>query len=340
MTSITAAWRRLALSVSIRQIPLQPDRSCTQRARTRLRGWLAVSLVSCPNGAFDHPLGTHVDHRAHGRSGMGGRLPKVVERLLNVSATSESQASDYEDNEATAERAIATIRIIAGALDGVANAGAYQSLKPSTTQRVFLLAYGWFAFIVRTGELIALGHENGLRHECAGSARTVQQYTLALQWLTEGGDLAYDAVEADEQRHAYDLMKELRDTGWPVPDGFTMQVSTKPAKSGALEEQISNYKAMCVLYKGGDQLYVPFRLESSYAHPSFVGAQAYIDFEKLELSLTAIADTYAYLIETARCLIQAGLAFATLLTDSVISSEVANAQETLGQEFRLWERLS
>jgi hypothetical protein len=206
-----------------------------------------------------------------------------VERLPDVSATSESQASDYEDNQATADRAIAAIRIIAAALDGVAKAGAHQPLTPSTTQRVFLLAYGWFAFIVRTGELIALGHANELRHECAGSARTVQQYTLALQWLTEGGDLAFDAVEADAERHAYDLVKELNDTGWPIPAQFTMQVPTRPAKSGALEEQISNYKAMCVLYKGGDQLYVPFRLQSSYAHPSYVGAQAYLDFEKREL---------------------------------------------------------
>jgi hypothetical protein len=264
------------------------------------------------------------------------RLVRVVERLLDVSAPSESQTNDYEDNQATADRAIAVIHIIAAALDGLAKAGPSQSLTPTTTQRVFLLAYGWFASIVRTGELIVLGHESGLRHECSASARTVQQYTLALQWLTEGGD---PAVEADAERRAYDLVKELNDTGWPIPAGFTMQVTNRPAKSGAREEQISNYKAMCVLYRGGDQLYVPYRLQSGYAHPSYVGAQAYLIPEKGELSPTAVTDTYAHLIETARCLIQAGLAFATLLVDNLLAKEVANAQRALGMEFVLWERL-
>src|ERR1022692_283863 len=267
------------------------------------------------------------------------RLVRVVERLLDVSTPSESQTNDYEDNQATADRAIAVIRIIAAALDGLAKAGPSQSLTPTTTQRVFLLAYGWFAFIVRTGELIVLGQENGLRHECSASARTVQQYTLALQWLTEGGDPAFDAVEADAERRAYDLVKELNDTGWPIPAGFTMQVPNRRAKSGALEEQISNYKTMCVLYRGGDKLYVPYRLQSGYAHPSYVGVQAYLIPEKGELSPTAVTDTYAHLIETARCLIQAGLAFATLLVDNLLAKEVANAQRALGMEFVLWERL-
>lgn len=256
-----------------------------------------------------------------------------------MNATSDSQTNDFEDNQATADRAIAAIRIIVAALDGIAEAGPSQPLTPSTTERVFLLAYGWFASIVRTGELVALGHENGLRHECAGSARTVQQHTLALQWLTEGGDPAFDAVEADAERRAYDLVKELNDTGWPIPTGFTMQVATRPAQSGALEEQFSNYKAMCRLYKGGDQLYVPFKLQSGYAHPSFVGAQAYLIPEEAKLSPIAVTDTYAHLIETARCLIQAGLAFARLLADKVLSDEVVNAQRALGLEFSLWERL-
>ena len=90
----------------------------------------------------------------------------VVEGLPDVSVTSESQINGFEDDAATAQRAVAAIRIIAAALDGVAKAGPSQPLTPTTTQRVFLLAYGWFASIVRTGELIALAHENGLRHEC------------------------------------------------------------------------------------------------------------------------------------------------------------------------------
>ncbi len=58
--------------------------------------------------------------------------------------------------------------------------------------------------------------------------------TLALQWVIEGGDPTVDAVEADGHRRAFDLVKELTDTEWPLPEGFTMQPSAGPAKSGAL----------------------------------------------------------------------------------------------------------
>lgn len=240
---------------------------------------------------------------------------------------------------ATAERAIAAIRIIAATLDDIAKAGPSQPLTPNTTQRVFLISYGWFASIARSSELIALAYENGLRHECAASSRLVLQHTLALQWLIEGGDPAVDALEAHGERRAFDLVKELNDTGWPIPPGFTMQVATRPPKSGALEHQLDNFKDMCALYKGGNQLYVPFRLQSGYAHPSYVGATAYLIPEKGELSPTAVTDTYAYLIEAARCAIQAGHAFATLLGDNLLANEVASAETALGQQFGLWERL-
>ncbi|HUC23187.1 MAG TPA: hypothetical protein VMA73_10820 [Streptosporangiaceae bacterium] len=262
-----------------------------------------------------------------------------MEGSPDVSVTSESQTNDFEDDPATAQRAVAAIGIIATALDGIANAGPSQPLTPTTTQRVFLLAYGWFASIVRTSELIALAHQNGLRHESAASSRVVLQHTLALQWLTEGGKPAADAVEADGKRRAHDLEKELTETGWPIPAGLTMQHSTKPAKVGTLEHQIDNFKAMCALYIGGDQLYVPYRLQSGYAHPSYVGAMAYLVPERAEMSSAAVTDTYAYLLDTTRCLIQAGRAFAKLLVDNHLTNEVAKAEKTLGIEFSLWQRL-
>jgi hypothetical protein len=91
-----------------------------------------------------------------------------------------------------------------------------------------------------------------------------------------------------------------------------MQPVARPAKSGALEHQFDNFKAMCALYEGGDQLYVPYRVQSGNAHRSYVGAMAYIVPETGELSVTAVTDTSAYLVDTTRCVIQAGHAFAPL----------------------------
>jgi hypothetical protein len=261
-----------------------------------------------------------------------------VERLPAVSSESESHINGFEDDRATAERAIAAIRIIIGALDAIGEAESL-TVTPNATPRMFPLAYGWFAAIVRTGQLIALAHENGLRHECAASARVILQHTLALQWLIEGGDPAVDAVETDGQRRAFDLVKELDDTGWPIPAALTMRPSTRPAKSGAFEHQFDNFKAICALYDGGDQLYVPYRLQSGNAHPSYTGAMAYLVPETGKLSTTAVTDTYAYLIDTTRCVIQAGHAFATLLADTFLATEITRAETTLGIEFALWQRL-
>lgn len=168
----------------------------------------------------------------------------------------------------------------------------------------------------------------------------VLQHTLALQWVIEGGDPAVNAVEADGHRRAFNLVKELTDTKWPLPEGFTMQPSAGPAKSGALEHQFGNFKAMCALYDGGPQLYVPYKVQSANAHPSYVGAMAYIVPETGEPSATAVTDTYAYLIDTARCVIQAGHAFAPLLTDTALTDAVRQAEAALGTEFALWRRLA
>jgi len=255
-----------------------------------------------------------------------------------VNTAIASSQDDFLDDKATMERAIAAIRIISDALDAL---GQIESLTrdPEVSGRVFPLAYGWFAAVVRNGQLVSLAHENGLCHESAASARLVLQHTLALQWLIEGGDPAVDAVEADGHRRAFDLVKELADTGWPLPEGFTMQPGERPAKSGALEHQFDNFKAMCALYVGGDQQYVPYRVQSANAHPSYVGAMAYVVPETGELSTTAVSDSYVYLIDTARCVMLAGHAFASLLTDTSLGDAVTRAEAALGIEFALWRRL-
>lgn len=262
----------------------------------------------------------------------------VVAESLFVTDASTSNSDDFQDNQATAKRAAVAIGIITATLDALDEAGSL-TRQPSVPARVFPLAYGWFAAIVRNAQLIALAHKNGLRHECAANARLVLQHTLALQWLIEGGDPAVDAIEADGQRRAFDLVKELTDTGWPVPAALTMRPSNRPAQGGALEHQFGNFKAICSLYSGGAQLYVPYRLQSGNAHPSYAGAMAYIVPESGKFSTTAVTDSYAYLIDTTRCVIQAGHAFGPLVIDTSIESAVTRAETTLGTEFALWQRL-
>lgn len=112
-----------------------------------------------------------------------------------------------------------------------------------------------------------------------------------------------------------------------------------PRKSGALEQQIDNFKDMCALYDGGDKQYVLYRLQSGYAHPSYIGAMRYIAPETGQPYATAVSDSYVYLIETARCVILASHAFASLLADPSLSEATNQAETTLGMKFGLWRRL-
>ena len=84
---------------------------------------------------------------------------------------------------------------------------------------------------------------------------------------------------------------------------------------------------------------MPYRVQSSAAHPSYVGAMAYTVPEADRLSTTAVSDSYVYLIETARFVILAGHAFATLLVDTFLADAVSQAEAALGIEFALWQRL-
>lgn len=225
---------------------------------------------------------------------------------------SPSPADEFADDAETARRASEAIQIMVAALDAIGRMSGPVT-APDVSARVFPIAYGWFAAIVRNSQLIALAHQHGLRHECAANARLILQHTLALQWLVEAGEPAAGAVEDAEHRQMRALIKEVVDTRWPVPAGLAMPAGTPPPKKGRLANDFENFKDMCKLYDGGPQLYVPYKLTSSNAHPSYTGAMAYLVPETGQLSTTAVTDTYAHLVDSTRCLIQAGHAFAPCL---------------------------
>lgn len=247
------------------------------------------------------------------------------------------QSDAFADDEATAARAAKAIHILTDALDALYAAGSV-TRAPDASPRVVPIAYGWLAATLRHAQLVALGHEHGLRHETSSTARVVLQHAMAVQWLIEGGDAAVDALEADGHRRAFDLIKELKDTNWAIPPELTMNPTVRPPKKGALEEQIDNFKAMCQVYDNGQQSYVPFRVQSANTHPSYVGAMAYLVPETGELSAEAVTDSNAYLLDSARCAIQAVKAFAPLFADTTLTTAAQQAEEAFGIPIALWVR--
>lgn len=255
-----------------------------------------------------------------------------------MTVESPSPADEFADDAQTAGRASEAIKVMVTALDALGSMDG-PVMAPGVSPRVFPIAYGWFAAVVRNSQLIALAHQHGLRHECAANARLILQHTLALQWLVEGGEPAAETVEDAQHRQMHALVKEVVDTKWPVPAGLEAPPGSPPPKKGRLANDFDNFKDMCKLYDGGPQLYVPYKLTSSNAHPSYTGAMAYLVPETGELSTTAVTDTYAHLVDSTRCLIQAGHIFAPLIIGTAMADAVVEAETALGMQFGLWQRL-
>jgi transcriptional regulator with XRE-family HTH domain len=242
----------------------------------------------------------------------------------------------FEDDAATARRAEKVLEQLNAALDRLVSEGSIEA-KPSTSERVFHLAYGWWAFMVRSGNAVLALRRYGLEHEASPIVRTVLQHGLVLQWLVDTGDSAVDSIEQDADANVRLLLKTMAASDWPPVAGLTMTPPPMPQVRNSSVEKLRNFAALCRDYNAY-QLYVPFRLLSAYVHPTSVGAMAYLDEQTGNLSPVALSTSNALVIQTAMCLIQASKAFGQLLAKNSLRDAVMRAESTLGIEVAMWSR--
>jgi hypothetical protein len=237
-------------------------------------------------------------------------------------------------DEATARRAEKVVEQLTGALEGLAAVGSIQ-VKPGSS-RVFIVAYGWWAYLTRSGQAVLTLRRAGLEHEASPIIRSILQHGLALQWLIDTGDGAVDAIDEYGNHNIRLLLDTMTKAKWsPVP-GLNMTPLPKPASPNPLVTKLKNFEELCIAYNARE-LYVPFRLMSAYVHPTSVGARAYFDELSGTISASAIRTTVdTLIIQTAMCMIQAGRAISQLLVDDPLSSTLSQADSTLGLQVVLW----
>jgi len=236
-------------------------------------------------------------------------------------------------DEATAGRAESAIEVMASALENLRSAGSVQVVHGR--DRVFLLAYGWWAFIVRSSEAVVVLRRADLGHEASPVVRGILQHGIILQWVVDTGDSAVDAVAEYGDDNIRKLLNTMTEAKWPLIEGLTMAAAPAPAVPNPLVHKIEDFSQLCVAYDAR-QLYVPFRLLSAYVHPTMVGARAYIDETAVELSPIALTDDSPLVIQAAMCLIQAAKVFNKLLVGNPLGSAIAEAEDRLGTEVALW----
>jgi len=232
------------------------------------------------------------------------------------------------DNEETAERAIDVVAILTEGFDALADAGSVSIDHDKGP--VFLTTYGWWAGITRSAQAVVTLHKAGLPHESAPIVRTVLQHALVLQWFVDTGDNAVAAVDEYADNNTRKLLQTLADANWAAPGGgFTMTAPPKPAAPNPLVSKLKNFEELCIAYQKRD-VYVLFRVLSSYAHPTAIGARVYLDEQSGKLAREATSDTHSMVIQTALCLIQASHIVSHLIQGDPLRNAINRAAERLG----------
>jgi hypothetical protein len=240
---------------------------------------------------------------------------------------------EFIADEATVSRAESAIETMTSALEGLSSEGSVQIVHGR--ERVFLLAYGWWAFIVRCSQAVVVLRRAGLGHEAGPIVRGILQHGMVLQWLVDTGDDAVDAVAEYGDNNVRKLLRTMTDAKWPPVEGLTMSAPPAPVRRNPLVHRIEDFSQLCIAYDAR-QLYVPFRLLSAYVHPTMVGARAYIDEATVELSSNALGDDSPFLIQTTMCLIQATKVINQLLAGGPLRAAISQAEDLLGMEVGLW----
>lgn len=141
-------------------------------------------------------------------------------------------------------------------------------------QRVpFAVGFGWWMRIVRTAEGIRLLHEAGLSQEASPLLRTLLHHTAALEWLRLFPEEALDAPREEHEQRRHDLADHALRREWELTGLNLGERPTKKKLDGL--RYLREFEKMSEQV-GATNLYVAYKLESAYAHPSGLSADTYV----------------------------------------------------------------
>lgn len=141
-------------------------------------------------------------------------------------------------------------------------------------QRVaFTVGFGWWMRIVRTAEAIRRLHEASLSQEASPLLRTLLHHTAALEWLYRFPDEVLEALREEHEQRRHDLADHASRRDWEL-SGVDLGQRPQRKKLEGLR-YLRDFEKMCE-HIGTTNLYVAYKVESAYAHPSRLSAETYI----------------------------------------------------------------
>ena len=137
----------------------------------------------------------------------------------------------------------------------------------------FAVGFGWWMRTLRTAEGVRLLHQAGLSHEASPLLRTILHHTGALEWLRLHPEEVIEALREEHVQRRHDLAGQASRRDWDLSGVDLGQPPPKQKLDGL--RYLRNFEKMCD-HVGIGNLYVAYKVESAYAHPSALSADTYI----------------------------------------------------------------
>ncbi|MFD9454135.1 DUF5677 domain-containing protein [Streptomyces sp. NPDC059985] len=190
----------------------------------------------------------------------------------------------------------------------------YQAAGPIETKqrryRPVLIGHGWCAEVHRLAASAFQLADADYAHEAHILLRTMFETTISLHWLSQKGDAGALGVFAEGERANRASAVDLEKAFSPPQDLIDMIKNQTFGKTDE-SEIFRRFQAQCDEIDPKRELYSVYRHLCGYAHPSTVGAFAFIEpsTEPVSLRSTPRMSTSTVAVTAAMCVLWAGRAF-------------------------------
>ncbi len=212
----------------------------------------------------------------------------------------------------------------------------YRAAGPIETKqrkyRSVLIGHGWCAEVHRLAEVVLHLIDRGNRHETLILLRTMVETTLSLHWLSQKGDAGALGVLAEGGRLNRAAAEDMK-KAFSVPQELLDAIKGESVEKTDESEIFRKFQAQCDEVDPKRELYSVYRYLCGYAHPSWTGASAFIEWTTEPPSLRSEPkEGGAAVVEAtvAMCLVWAGRAYDEMINGKPRKQLLRSVAKELG----------
>lgn len=217
-------------------------------------------------------------------------------------------------------------------LDALAGFEELSVLRASpNSSRLVQVLMPWCIQVHRHARAILLLIDDGFGHEARLLMRAAIEYSITMQWVAAVGDSAVEAVISEYQRSSNNIIREAEGGPLELPKTVSDMIYGQVPVFSPEAETLKRFQSICENFGGRDSIYVVYRFESRYVHPSWAAAVSYLcgDIDGGEFSFDPSTPTEPIVSMTACAVVWAGYALDSVLAEHPRQKELIELAKTL-----------